>query len=267
MTDLLADYFRTDVGCAEADAALLAGLARDRVPRLAGSAEDTEEDVLLRLADPRVFGAFVGGVLSEEGLSAASRSSLAEHVFDLLPLPRSEGDVILVESRAPPDLLRTALVAAEPDGLTVLHVMHLVYAVFLDRALVSGVPGPVRSRILDAVVHQAESTERVRALYACLHLAAVDEPEARRVLRRILRDRRLPESLKVALARAVGEPQVGVSALARMALDEGLLAAESADAEAPEVVANIPRFPARLQADGQQWLRRHGHDREPSGVE
>lgn len=255
MPDVLANFFTDDLRCGGLDASLLARLARERVPAETGSAEDTDEDIVVRLSDPRAFGIFAGGLLSEIRLALAVRMALAEHVFDLLPLPQSEGEVILVESRAPPDLLRTAQFLSREDGFTVLHAMHLLYALFLDRSLVSGASRETRAEVLSSVLHQSDASPRLCVLYACFHLAAVPEREAHDALNGVLKDRGVSEAVKELLARTVAAPDDRGS-LARLAREEGLLPSEQAD-EAPATVASVPQLHGRLRALGDRWLARH----------
>src|SRR3972149_1517975 len=138
--------------------------------------------------------------LGARGVSGGS-AVLAERGFDLLPLPRSEGDVILVEVRAPRQLLSIARHLSDAGGLTVLHVMHLVYAIFLDRGIVASATHDERSAVLRAVLDQTGASSALRALYAAMHLAAVPEPEAYREIRAIPR-RSGDDSMKADLARA-----------------------------------------------------------------
>lgn len=254
MADLLADALRTELPCEAAVAAWLAARARERHPRWGAGPEDTDEDLVLRLRDPRVFGAFVEDLAADPTLDAAVHRVLVEHVFDLLPLPRTEGEVIEVESRAPPHLLALAAILVEGEGLTILHVMHLVYAVFLNRSLVTGVPRRTRSVVLGAILARSEGEENLRAVYAALHLSAVPETEAVTEFRRILNDPAVPASLRRSVASLAASEDGGRTELSRMARKEGLLPADLEDAQSPEILANIPRLPARLAVAGQRFL-------------
>ena len=261
MGDALADAFRSEIPCDPGSAVLLAAFARERPSRLGGDPEDSDADLVLRLRDPRFFGAFAEAVLGDRRVAPGLRTSVLEHVFDLLPLPRTEGDVIEVGTRAPPRLLVFAGRLAESRSLTVLHVMHLVYAVFLDRTLLSKVSRPTRTAVYQALLAQEDASETLRALYACLHLASVPEPEAAAVFRRTLRSRAIPAGVCRLLASAAAAEDGGRSILASMARHEGLLPGDLPDAEAPAVLANIPRLPARLSASGQRYLERRRGDR------
>jgi len=252
----LEDSFRLEMGCSEEEARRLADAARQRVPEIARTSEDSDEDLLLRLRDPRIFGAYVDSLLADRSLPEALRISLAERVFDLLPLPRTEGEVILVEARAPQGLLALAAFLVRAEALTVLHALHLVYAVFLDRRLLMNVDRRTRSVVLWRILEGTEPGLGLRTLYACLHLATVPESEAHGELRRLLRSHDVPEEVKASLARIVASEDGGVAALTRLAVDEGLLPPDVEDVHSPEVVANIPRLPARLAALGRRWLAR-----------
>lgn len=256
MGDVLAEAFRAELPCDGVAAASLASRAREYLSDPSGTPEDADEDLVLRLRDPRTFGSFAETMLNDRGLAAPLRRALLEHVFDLLPLPRTEGDVIEVESRAPPHLLALASTLAEEEGLTVLHVMHIVYAVFLNRSLVTAVPRRTRSAILHTILVQPESGENLRALYAGLHLAAVPEAEAAWELRRLLKTDAVARGLRTSVASLAGSDDGGRSGLTRMAQNEGLLPADLEDPQDPAILANIPRLPGRLSAASQRFLTR-----------
>ncbi len=254
MADPLADAFRAEIPCDGPTAALLAARARERLPRIARSPEDTDEDLILRLRDPRLFGAFVEALLAEPEVPEGVRRVLVEHVFDLLPLPRTEAEVFEVESRAPPHLLALATVLAEPDGLTVLHLMHLVYAVFLDRTLVRGVGRPVRSAVLHSILARTEAEEGLRLFYAALHLSAVPEREAAREMGQVLRSGTVPAPLRHRIASLAVAEDGGRMELARLAQKEGLLPSDLEDLQSPEIHANVPRLPENLATPARAYL-------------
>jgi len=255
--DFLAESVRADLRCDATTAATIAALVRTRLPGITGSAEDSDEDFVQRLRDPRTFGEFAAGLIEEGAIAIDVREILWDRAFDLLPLPRGEGDVIVVEGRAPRRLLSIARCVVEAGRLTVLHVMHLVFAVFLDRRIVQDAKRTDRSVVLAAVLDLAEAGASLRTLYAALHLAEVPEPEAHAALRRLLNSNAGSE-VKTALARAATADDGGVAILLRMAREEGLVSADWTDPTAPEAIANIPRLPPRLTALGRRWLK-DGH--------
>lgn len=258
MAESLRDSFLADLHCSPDEATVLAALARTWHSARRSEAEDTDEDLIVRLRNPRSYGDFVAANLADPRLSSGTRNALVDGAFDLLTLPGSEGDVFLVEARAPKGLLTLAGFLAAQGGLTVLHAMHLLYAVFLDRSLVLAVPREARSAVLDAVVRLPEASERVKILYACLHLAVVPAAEGHRTLKALLHTADIPDSLKRALASAVAAEDHGAGRLAALARDEGLLPSEAADAGDPSVIVNVPRMPDELAPLGRRWLRVHG---------
>jgi len=257
MAGALEESLLIDLRCGESDAATIASLARDCVPRIVESAEDSDEDLVVRLRDPRVFGEFAVPLLDDSHLSAALRTMLAERVFDLLPLPRGEGDVIVVESRAPSRLLAAAAFLARVDRLSVLHVLHLVYALFLDRGLAMRVDRPIRAFVLGRILDHAAVNEGLRAFYAAMHLASVPEQEAHSEFRRTLNEPSIPITLKSALVQLAEEPDRGTARLLSIARDEGLLPSEPIGSDEPLAVVNIPRMPERLRAVARRWRGRN----------
>jgi hypothetical protein len=252
----LVESFQSELPCREPIAALLAGLARANVPRLVGSIEDSDEDLVLRLRDPRVFGEFVESVEDDVRVPASTRSALIEHVFDLLPLPRTEGEVIAVETRAPRHLLSFAAALVAADELSVLHVMHLVYAVFLDRSLLLQVPQDVRSSVLRAILVGRAIGEPLKVLYAAIHLSSVRASEAAEELGRILAESSVPMSERRSLATLAAAEDGGQVQLTQMAQREGLIPENLDDPQGPSILASIPRLPEALRSASLRFLER-----------
>ncbi len=256
MSDPLAEAFQSEIPCEKAVATLLASLAREHLARLGGGPEDSDADLIVRLRDPRVFGTFAEVVCADRRAGAAAQDAVLEHVFDLLPLPRSELELINVEARAPPRLLALALRLAESEGLSVLHVMHLVYAVFLDRSLVLNVPRATRSAVYRSVLGIRDASEDLRVLYACLHLSTVSEAEGVAEIHATMRSRSLPPSLRHSLASVAASEDGGRFALTVVAQREGLVPSELGEPQRATVLANIPRLPEKLAAPARKFLAR-----------
>lgn len=260
MGDGLADALRSELSCSTHVASALAPLVREHLGQLGGNSEDSDADIVVRLRDPRAFGALAEVVVGHTGAGAPLRLAVVEHVFDLLPLPRSEGDVIEVEARAPPRLLALAAFLVESDNLSVLHVMHLVYAVFLDRSLIGNVSRPTRSALYRSILRHADVNENLRILYAALHLAAVAESEATAEFRRTLGSAVLSATLRRSLASMAAANDGGRTMLTGLAQREGLLPGDLPDVQAPAILATIPRLPERLAAAGRTYLERTRHE-------
>jgi len=247
---------RSDLRLDADGAEVLAAEAHRLLPKLVHSPDDTAEDLVVRLRDPRIFGEFAAVLVDEGALPQATLRVVVEHAFDLLPMPRGEHDAFAVGTRAPGRLFALARYLIDADGFTVLHFLHLVYAVFLDRSLVTRASRADRSRVLSHVVAQEEFALPLRTLYAALHLASVKEPEAHAELRRILRSETVSSALRDRLARLASADDGGLEDLRAIAEDEGLLAAGSVGPTDPVVLANVPRLPERLRAPGRRFLDR-----------
>src|SRR4030067_294212 len=225
----------------------LAAAAREVIPRIAGTTDDAEEDFVLRIRDPRIFGEFAASMLGTRGIRPEARPALAEHAFDLPP---------------PPRLLELAAHLADHQGLTVLHVMHVVYALFLDRRLPAKVDRATRSRVLREVLAHPQTSPGLRGLYAPLHLASVGEPEAASEFRWILRSPDVHPSTKAWLAAVVADPGGSPGPIASRAREEGLLPADASEDD-PRILASIPRLPDRLGPLAGRSPGRRGGRRGP----
>ena len=241
--DALAASFVEDLKCAVADGARLAALARERRITFGGTSEDGDEDLGVRLLDPRGFGSFAGDLLGDSALGTDTRTALAERAFDLLPLPRREDEAFSVEARAPPNLLAFARHLVRTGAFTPLHLLHIVYAVFLDRSLVTAVDQDVRSAVLAHVAATASPDDRVSALYVSLHLSALEETEATAELRTLFESRITRWPFKRLVASVVAPDMRGVVAWVQLAQGEGLLPM-GLDPQDPSIHANLPRMHA-----------------------
>ena len=259
MADPLIEAFRQDLRCRIRDAARLA--ARARASRLEiGEAEDSDEDLVTRLRDPRTFGDFAAQAIRDSRLPSSTRVRLAERAFDLLPLPDTESEVLVVEGRAPRSLLRLVEFLGSRRALTPVQVLHTVYAVFLDRSLVTEAPPRTRARALGWMAVTPGAVENPVLVYAAMHLAVVPRIEAIATLGQLLRSRSVPDGLKVSLAELAAADDGGSRRWTEVAKTEGLLAAD-ADPDSPAGIATTPRLDERVRHAARRWLAR----RSPTG--
>ena len=252
MADALIEFFCADVACDPRDAVRLAAKARGFFAREPASADDAAEDLAVRLQDPRTFGLFAEPLLRDRRLRAATRRALADRVFDLLPIAPAESEVFLVDARAPPRLLAFAAHLAAMESFFELHLLHLVYAAFLDRPLVTRVPRAVRAAVLACALRFSRSAPTHALLYATLHLAAVPAGEAAVELRRLLRSPEVPSPLKRSLAAIAAADDGGAAEWLLLAQREGLLP-QDMDAESPGALANVPRQHRSLRRPARDW--------------
>jgi len=207
------------------------------------------------MRDSRTFGRFAELLLRDADISTDAKILVAEHAFELLPLPQAEGDVFLVDSRASSGLLDLAAFLLRREAFTVLQFMHLLYAVFLDRTLVTNVERSTRSEVLASVASLDEFPEGPRVLYSSFHLAALPEREQKVEFGTILRGS-APRTFRQTLARIAASEDGGVGEVARIAQAEGLVPDLDEGPSNPTVLVNIPRLSSRLAAPALKWLAR-----------
>jgi hypothetical protein len=249
----LAASFAEDLGCDSRDASRLAEAARRRQESFGGGSEDGDEDLIVRLRNPRAFGIFAEEHLADIGLAVDTRTALAERAFDLLALPRGEDEAFSLEARAPPNLLAFARHLAIVEAFSTLHLLHLVYAIFLDRSLVTAVDPEVRSAVLAHVAGNASSQDRVSALYVSLHVSALEESEASAELRALFEAHTTRWPFKRLVASIVSPDVRGVAAWVRLAQDESLLP-QGLDPQDPSIHANLPRVHTAFAPIVAKWI-------------
>src|SRR3989304_5504669 len=142
------------------------------------------------------------------------------------PPTRGVAEPFSVETRGPHNLIALPRPLIAASAFTPLHLLHIVYAVFLDRSLVAAVDRETRSAVLAYVAASASSDDRVSALYVSLHLSALEEPEATVELRSMF-ESAVPRWLFKRLVAGVVAPDIrGVAAWGPLGQGGGRVAPE-----------------------------------------
>jgi hypothetical protein len=244
---------------------VLSLMARDAVadfqrsldPR-AEASDLSDEDVIARLQDPRAFGGFVRRVLGSR-VSREVKIGVAERAFDLIPIPASETVAIRVEERTPPGLLRIARYLLENDEFTILHLLHLVYAAFLDPRILRGVDRGTRTWVLMAVMSREELPDTSRLLAAFQFLSAMSARDAASAFHAIVSAKFVGMGVKGGLAAAASGSDGGRAWFAAVAVQEGLLPRSSlAEPSSAEYEARVPAMPEAVRERARRWLAAQG---------
>src|SRR3990172_9199414 len=139
--------------------------------------ELSDEEVIARLQYSCCFGLFARRVLDSR-VSREVKIGVAERAFDLIPLPVSEHAVFSASERTPPGLLRLARFLLENEAFTVLHLLHQIYAAYLDPQILRGADRRTRTWVLMAVMAREELPDTERLLAAFQFLAAMSPRDA-----------------------------------------------------------------------------------------
>lgn len=220
----------------------------------ARAAELSDEDVLARLRDPRAFGLFAHRVLGSR-VSREAKIGVAEHAFDLIPIPASEHAAFRAEERTPPGLLRLARFLLENEAFTVLHLLHLIYAAFLDPRILSDADRRTRTWVLMAVMAREELPETERLLMAFQFFAAMPPRDAASAFHGIVSAKYIRPAVRAGLAAVASGSDGGRAWFAAVAAQEGLLPPPtSSEASAVEFEARVPVIPESVRARAREWL-------------
>ncbi len=216
--------------------------------------ELSDEDVIARLQDPRAFGLFARRVLDSR-VSREVKIAVAQHAFDLIPIPASEDVAFRVDERTPPGLLRIARVLMENEEFTVLHLYHLVYAAFLDPRILREADRRTRTWVLMAIMSREELPDTARLLAAFLFLSAMPPRDAASAFHGIVGAKFVGRTVRNGLAAAASGSDGGRAWFAAVAVQEGLLPRSSvASPPTAEFEARVPAMPEAVRERAREWL-------------
>ena len=224
------------------------------------ASELSDEDVVTRLQDPRAFGLFARRV-HDARVSREVKIAVAERAFDLIPIPASETAAFRVEERTPPGLLRIVRFLLENESFSVLHLLHLIYAAFLDARVLRDADRQTRTWVLIAIIGREEFPETQRMIAAFQFLAAMAPRDAAAAFDGIVRAKHVSPSLRTGLAAALSGSDGGRAWFAAVAVQEGLLPPRDAsEASAMEFETRVQSVPENVVARARKWLVRHASE-------
>ena len=264
MAEALWQFLEREFPVIPTEARVLKLLAYDAVAEFqrsldpgARASELSDEDVISRLQDPRPFGLFAHRVLDAR-VSREAKIAVAERAFDLIPIPATEHIAFPVEERTPPALLRIVKYLLENESFTVLHLLHLIYASFLDPKVLQDADRRTRTWVLLAIMVREELPETPRLLAAFQFLASMAPRDAAAAFDGILKARFVSSTVRSGLAAAASGSDGGRTWFAAVATEEGLLPPmDASGAGALEFEARVPALPENVRGRARRWLERH----------
>ena len=230
----------------------------------AEAAELSDDDVVSRLQDPRAFGLFARRV-HDARVSREVKIAVADRAFDLIPIPASEHDAFPVAERTPPGLLRIVRFLLENESFSVLHLLHLIYAAFLDPEVLRSADRQTRTWVLMAIVAREELPETQRLIAAFQFLAAMVPRDAAAAFDGIVKAKHVSPAVRTGLAAALSGSDGGRAWFTAVAIQEGLLLpGNESEASRIEFAARVPGVPENVVTRARKWLERHSAEgRDP----
>lgn len=220
------------------------------------------------LRSPALFGRLLLEVLAHPRLSAKAKRHACWTVFDVIPLPETEDEAFATPERVPPGLQEAARFLWKVDDFVEYHLLHLVYALYLDPARAAAAPLRVLRENLEAILAETLD-ERVKLLYAYLLLAAPShgQEEAGVLFEALLENPHLPDEVKRYFCLAALDRRFSEGWFVSLASAEGLYPPE--EGRMAEILrqARVRPLPASLATRAEAWLLQHGVPGEPSSGE
>ncbi len=221
--------------------------------------------VAASLRAPGLFGRFLQEVLAHPRLSAKSKRHACWTVFDVIPLPETEDEAFATADRVPLGLQEAVRFLREVDDFVEYHLLHLVYALYLDPSRAAAAPLPVLRQNLAAILAETFD-ERIKLLYAYLLLASpsLPEGEARTLFEGLLETAHLPDEVKRYFCLAALDRRFSVGWFVSLASAEGLYPPEEGHLGEVLREARVRPLPASLASRAEAWLLRQGVLGKPS---
>lgn len=217
------------------------------------------------LRSPALFGRFLLEVLAHPDLSAQAKRRACWTVFDVIPLPEAEDEAFATAEHVPPGLQEAVRFLREVDDFVEYHLLHLIYALYLDPVRAATAPLSVLRENLGAILAEAFD-ERVRLLYAYLLLAspALAAPEALDLFDLLLETPHLVDEVKRYFCLGALDGTFSVGWFVSLASAEGLYPPEEGRLGELLREARVRPLPPSLAPRAEAWLLRRGALGKPS---
>lgn len=207
------------------------------------------------LRSPLFFGLLTLRILQNPRASREAKLRACWTLFDVIPLPETDAQVFSTEGAVPRGLQETASFLLMGGEFVEYHLLHLIYAMYLDPERAAQGPFRVLRENLDRLMLE-EIDERSKLLYAYLLLSspALTDRQAVDLLNSLLTGTCLSEESRRGLCLASMDATFSVTWFADMAREEGLYPAEVDGKEGPIVEARVRPLPSCLAIVAEDWL-------------
>jgi hypothetical protein len=211
------------------------------------------------LGSPAFFGLLTSHVLRREDISEGTKQRACLEVFHSIPLPEREDEAFLIEDTVPRGLQEAAHFLMKKGEFVEYHLLHLIYALYLDPGLSSTAPSGILEHNLRTILEE-DLQESLRLLYAYLLLSSpVLEPEtARRLLSILLEAPEIAADAKRSICLAAMDRTFAVAWFARLATAEGLFPREEGAQDAVLREVRVRPLHQALSEMAAEWIVTHG---------
>ncbi len=215
--------------------------------------EGPREDALA----PATFGRLTSLLISHRGIKRGTKLRACQRLFDAIPLPESEDEVFVTAETVPPSLQEASSLLLDGDEFVDYHLLHLIYALYVDPERGAAAPMTVLGRNLSAIL-ESDFEEGLKLLYTYLLLSStgLQPGEAGGLFLLVLEGPGISDKAKRLLALAAADHTFGAEWFAGLASDEGLYPREQGAMSEILREARVRPLPEALSATAEEWLVR-----------
>lgn len=217
------------------------------------------------MSSPTFFGRLTSLLITHRGISRKTKLRACQMLFDAIPLPEREDEVFLTADRVPPHLQEAAHFLWDQDEFIEYHLLHMIYALYIDPERGAGAPGRVLVDNL-ATILNGDFEEGLKLLYVYLLLSSTGLPsrDARKLFSVVLRSPGISESSRRTLSLAALDRTFGAEWFTRLASDEGLYPPEQGGLAEVLREARVRPLPEVLSPYAEDWLSMPYEPEKPS---
>lgn len=204
---------------------------------------------------PILFGLITSRILDHPTLSRAAKLRACETVFDVIPLPEREDEAFFTAENVPPGLQGAAHFLLEQGEFTEYHLLHLIYALFLDPVRATQASSAVLEQNLTSIISgDLEAGPKLLFAYLLLASPALPPRTATELLSRLLDSPDLPLDSKRFLCLSALDSTFSAGWFVQLASKEGLYSLEEGAREEILREARVRPLPHSLSPKAQKWL-------------
>ncbi len=202
-----------------------------------------------------LFGRLTSLLISHPDISRGTKRRACQNLFDIIPLPDTEDEVFMTADKVPPSLQEAGRFLWTQDDFIEYHLLHTIYALYLDPK--RGAEGPMqvlRDNLLDVLA--ADFEEALKLLYAYLLLSSprLGAEDVRELFLLVLRHSGISDGPKRALSLAAVDQASGVEWFTHLASEEGMYPRERGGLADILREARVRPLPETLSPWAERWL-------------
>ncbi|MFQ5837257.1 MAG: hypothetical protein ACE5HJ_00565 [Thermoplasmata archaeon] len=225
---------------------------------------EVPDDLEPSILSPAFFGLLTSSLLAHSNISRGTKLKACLEVFDAIPLPDREDEAFLTEETVPPGFQEAARFLWHQGEFVEYHLLHLIYALYLDpRLAASGRPSILKENLLFVLAEDFPVNLKLLYAYLLLSSPVLEAEVSRDLLSVLLEAPRLSRDAKRSLCGAALDRAAGMEWIVQIAAKEGLYPPAGSNQEEVLREVRVRPLPPSLSSMAEAWLRAHGEPGKP----